>query len=268
MNRMVSRRRVFVAVPGCLVVAAAQPAAPSAPFSRRPREGGGPEGHDGRGRLAAGASVRPRAVRLDAGRVLHGRDGADDGDARRRSTSAPCATWATATSGGPGLRPGHADDYAVVATYVALYQIDKDPKYLAAGAGPLRLPGGLSVHRVAAVGQPHRDARTGVVRRAVHGAAAAGRRCRPPPATGSTSTSPTACGGRSPTTCTTRPSTSTSATAATSIRSAPNGRKVFWSRGNGWVFAGLARILQDMPADYPDRPRYVTLFRDMAATVS
>ena len=30
-----------------------------------------------------------------------------------------------------------------------------------------------------------------------------------------------------------------------------NGRKVFWSRGNGWVIAGLARMLQDMPADYP-----------------
>ncbi|PWB75896.1 MAG: glycosyl hydrolase family 88 [Holophagae bacterium] len=44
----------------------------------------------------------------------------------------------------------------------------------------------------------------------------------------------------------------------------PSGRKVFWSRGNGWVFAGLALVLEHMPADYPDRPRYEQLFRDMA----
>jgi rhamnogalacturonyl hydrolase YesR len=47
----------------------------------------------------------------------------------------------------------------------------------------------------------------------------------------------------------------------------PNGKKVFWSRGNGWVFAGLALVLEHMPADYPDRPRYEQLFRDMAAAL-
>ena len=46
-----------------------------------------------------------------------------------------------------------------------------------------------------------------------------------------------------------------------------NGKKVFWSRGNGWVLAGLARMLQEMPEDYPDRARYVTLYRDMADRV-
>ena len=46
-----------------------------------------------------------------------------------------------------------------------------------------------------------------------------------------------------------------------------NGKKVFWSRGNGWVIAGLARLLQDMPADYPDRGRYVALFKEMADKV-
>ena len=45
----------------------------------------------------------------------------------------------------------------------------------------------------------------------------------------------------------------------------PNGAKIFWSRGNGWVFAGLARVLQRLPQDYPDRGRYETLFREMAA---
>lgn len=48
----------------------------------------------------------------------------------------------------------------------------------------------------------------------------------------------------------------------------PNGRKVFWSRGNGWVFAGTARMLEELPADHPDRARYVTLFRAMAQTIS
>lgn len=47
----------------------------------------------------------------------------------------------------------------------------------------------------------------------------------------------------------------------------PAGRKIFWSRGNGWVFAGLARILEDLPADHPSRPRYEALFRQMAARI-
>ena len=47
-----------------------------------------------------------------------------------------------------------------------------------------------------------------------------------------------------------------------------NGSRVFWSRGNGWVFAGLARVLAEMPADYPSRPRYVAQFREMAAEVA
>jgi len=46
-----------------------------------------------------------------------------------------------------------------------------------------------------------------------------------------------------------------------------NGRKVFWSRGNGWVFAGIARMLNELPADHPDRARYVTLFREMAEKI-
>jgi rhamnogalacturonyl hydrolase YesR len=46
-----------------------------------------------------------------------------------------------------------------------------------------------------------------------------------------------------------------------------NGRKVFWSRGNGWVIAGLARLLQDMPADFRGRGRYEALFREMAGAV-
>jgi rhamnogalacturonyl hydrolase YesR len=47
----------------------------------------------------------------------------------------------------------------------------------------------------------------------------------------------------------------------------PNGQKIFWSRGNGWVLAGLVRMLEAMPADYPDRAKYVQQFQDMAAKI-
>jgi rhamnogalacturonyl hydrolase YesR len=43
------------------------------------------------------------------------------------------------------------------------------------------------------------------------------------------------------------------------------GRKQFWSRGNGWVFAGIANILDVLPKNNPHRPRMEQLFRDMAA---
>lgn len=46
-----------------------------------------------------------------------------------------------------------------------------------------------------------------------------------------------------------------------------NGQKVFWSRGNGWVLAGIAKVLKEMPKDYPKRPFYVQLFKDMAEKV-
>jgi rhamnogalacturonyl hydrolase YesR len=42
------------------------------------------------------------------------------------------------------------------------------------------------------------------------------------------------------------------------------GRKLFWSRGNGWVFAGLANMLDALPADHPDRVGIEKLFRQMA----
>jgi rhamnogalacturonyl hydrolase YesR len=43
-----------------------------------------------------------------------------------------------------------------------------------------------------------------------------------------------------------------------------HGRKLFWSRGNGWVFAGLANMLEALPADRPDRVGIEKLFRQMA----
>ncbi len=44
----------------------------------------------------------------------------------------------------------------------------------------------------------------------------------------------------------------------------PNGKKVFWSRGNGWVIAGTANVLTYMPQDYPTRSKYEQLLREMA----
>lgn len=46
-----------------------------------------------------------------------------------------------------------------------------------------------------------------------------------------------------------------------------NGKKVFWSRGNGWVMGGLVRVLTFMPADDPRRPFYVEKFRQMAEKI-
>lgn len=43
-----------------------------------------------------------------------------------------------------------------------------------------------------------------------------------------------------------------------------NGRKVFWGRGNGWVMAGLAELLQILPENYRNRKFYQTLFTDMS----
>ncbi|WP_229262831.1 glycoside hydrolase family 88 protein [Duganella radicis] len=44
-----------------------------------------------------------------------------------------------------------------------------------------------------------------------------------------------------------------------------NGKKVYWSRGNGWVMGGLVRVLQYLPEHHPERPRFVQQYKDMAA---
>ena len=46
-----------------------------------------------------------------------------------------------------------------------------------------------------------------------------------------------------------------------------NGKKVFWSRGNGWVLAGAARMLQYLPMNHRARPRFEALFKQMAEKV-
>lgn len=43
-----------------------------------------------------------------------------------------------------------------------------------------------------------------------------------------------------------------------------NGKKVFWSRGNGWVMGGLVKLLQELPKNYSGRVFYITLYKQMA----
>lgn len=51
-------------------------------------------------------------------------------------------------------------------------------------------------------------------------------------------------------------------------RKTRNGKPMFWGRGNGWVVAGLARLLDTMPESWPTRPRYVQVFQTMMASVA
>ena len=47
-----------------------------------------------------------------------------------------------------------------------------------------------------------------------------------------------------------------------------NGKKDFWARGDGWVLAGLAKVLKDLPADYKHRDFFEKKFCAMAAAVA
>ena len=47
----------------------------------------------------------------------------------------------------------------------------------------------------------------------------------------------------------------------------PNGRKVFWGRGNGWVLGGLARMIPYIKKDSIRQP-YVELFKQMAKKIA
>jgi unsaturated rhamnogalacturonyl hydrolase len=44
-----------------------------------------------------------------------------------------------------------------------------------------------------------------------------------------------------------------------------NGAKVFWGRGNGWVFGGLPIIIRELPGKYSQKPYFITIFKEMAA---
>jgi unsaturated rhamnogalacturonyl hydrolase len=167
----------------------------------------------------------------------------------------------------PGLRPGHADDYAVVATYAQIYQVDKDQRMLRPATAlfnflasqkydePLVWGNGIETRELAwcdalFMGPPAMSAMT------------------------------VATGDKRYLDLANRLWWKTTdylydkeeklyfRDSRFFEQREPNGRKVFWSRGNGWVIAGLARMIDDMPAGYSDRARYVALFRDMAAKIA
>jgi unsaturated rhamnogalacturonyl hydrolase len=166
----------------------------------------------------------------------------------------------------PGLRPGHADDYAVIAAYAKIYQRERDPKMLAPALALFNFLLTRKYDEPLTWGNEI-ETREWAWCDALFMA---------PPALAAVSA---ATGNRDYLNLASRlwwKTTDYLYDKAEHLyyrdsryfdQREPNGKKVFWSRGNGWVFAGLARVLQDMPADYPDRGRFVTLFREMAGKV-
>ena len=47
----------------------------------------------------------------------------------------------------------------------------------------------------------------------------------------------------------------------------PNGEDCYWSRGNGWVIAALAKVLAIIPKDAPHKEQYVSDLKSMAAAL-
>ncbi len=47
----------------------------------------------------------------------------------------------------------------------------------------------------------------------------------------------------------------------------PNGEDCYWSRGNGWVYAALVRILEIIPDDEPHRQEYLSDFLAMSEAI-
>ena len=47
-----------------------------------------------------------------------------------------------------------------------------------------------------------------------------------------------------------------------------HGKKDFWARGDGWVLAGLAKVLQDMPSNYPHYDFFVKKYHKLAVSVA
>ena len=46
-----------------------------------------------------------------------------------------------------------------------------------------------------------------------------------------------------------------------------SGKKDFWARGDGWVFAGLAKVLKDLPKSDSHREEYVAKYKGMAEAI-
>jgi rhamnogalacturonyl hydrolase YesR len=51
-------------------------------------------------------------------------------------------------------------------------------------------------------------------------------------------------------------------------RRSPQGSKIFWSRGNGWVYAGLPLLIEQLALDNPRRQTYINLYLQMSASLA
>jgi len=47
-----------------------------------------------------------------------------------------------------------------------------------------------------------------------------------------------------------------------------SGKKDFWARGNGWVFAGFAKVLSDLPKSDKHREKYIQRFKTLAKAIA
>lgn len=47
----------------------------------------------------------------------------------------------------------------------------------------------------------------------------------------------------------------------------PNGKNCYWSRGNGWVYAALVRVIGEIPSDEPHYRDYVNDFKKMSKAI-
>ena len=166
----------------------------------------------------------------------------------------------------PGPRPGHADDYAVIATYAQLFRIDKDRRQLAPSLALFNFLASRTYDEPLAWGNAIETRELAWCDALFMG----------PPAMAAVSA---VTGDRKYLDLADRLWWKTTdylydreehlyfRDSRYFEQREKNGKKVFWSRGNGWVFAGLARMLADMPPDYPTRARYVALYREMADKV-
>ena len=166
----------------------------------------------------------------------------------------------------PGPRPGHADDHAVIATYAALYRIDKNARQLAPSLALFNFLAGLKFDEPLVFDN-------NLTNRELAWCDAL---FMSPPSMALVSA---VTGDRKYLDLANRLWWKTTdylydrdehlfyRDSRYFETREKNGKKVFWSRGNGWVLAGLARMLQEMPDDYPDRARYLKLYREMAERI-
>ena len=182
---------------------------------RRPRQGGHHDGDVGGGRLAAGEPVDARAVRLDPGRLLYGHDGLR-GHQRQPEVHRRHEGHGRAEPVAAGPPPRARRRLRRCGDLRAALPAGQEQGDAGALARLVQLPPHAALRRPARLGRRHREPRTGLVRRPVHGAAGDGGASAPRRATAATSTLRTGSGGRPPTICTTARNTSTTATAATS----------------------------------------------------